>query len=216
MTKNTIALLKKYFSRFPITKYSKGDIIYKPGDKLKHIAFVKSGFVRLYTKNGEHETTLNLFRPLFMSTMSQVMSSHPNSYYVEALTSCEIWNAPKEEFLAYLKEDSKLNDKLMGFFFNSVMQLLNNQSNIISGNATNKVATVLLQLAFDYGQMKENHLQVPFPATHRVLATLIGLTRETTSVQMSKLQKMGIITTKRASFTVLSLDKLKKLSLLKE
>jgi CRP-like cAMP-binding protein len=104
----------------------------------------------------------------------------------------------------------------MGFFFNSVMQLLNNQANIISGNATNKVAAILLQLSFDYGQIKGNHIQVPFPATHRVLATLIGLTRETTSVQMSKLQKLGIIATKRASFTVLNLDKLKKLSLLKE
>jgi CRP/FNR family transcriptional regulator len=104
----------------------------------------------------------------------------------------------------------------MGYFFNSVMQLLNNQSNIISGNATNKVATVLLQLAFDYGVVKEDHIQVPFPATHRVIATLIGLTRETTSVQMSKLQKMGVISAKRASFTVLSLDKLKSLSLIKE
>ncbi|HEX9007824.1 MAG TPA: Crp/Fnr family transcriptional regulator [Patescibacteria group bacterium] len=216
MTKNTITLLKKYFSRFPATKYHKGDIIYKPGDKIKHISYVKSGFVRLYIKNGSHETTLNLFRPLFMVTMSQIMSSHPNNFYVEALTPCEIWNAPKDEFLNYLHADIKLNDKLMGYFFNSVMQLLNNQTNIISGNATNKVASVLLQLAFDYGQVKENHLQVPFPATHRVLATLIGLTRETTSVQMSKLQKMGIITTKRASFTVLSLDKLKKLSLIKE
>ncbi|KKT67837.1 MAG: hypothetical protein UW62_C0015G0003 [Candidatus Collierbacteria bacterium GW2011_GWB1_44_35] len=60
--------------------------------------------------------------------------------------------------------------------------------------------------------MKDHSIFVPFPATHRVLATLIGLTRETTSVQMSKLQKMGVISTKRVSFTVLNLDKLKKLS----
>ena len=215
MTKNTITQLKKYFTRFQATKYPKGTIIYKPGDKFKHISFVKSGFVRLYIKNGQQETTVNLFKPLLMVSMVQVMSGLPNNYYIETLTACEIWHAPKEEFLAYLKEDTKLSDKLMGFFFNSVMQLLNNQANIISGNATNKVATVLLQLAFDYGQVKENHLLVPFPATHRVIATLIGLTRETTSVQMSKLQKMGVISTKRTSFTVLSLDKLKKLSLIK-
>ncbi len=216
MTKNTITQLKKYFSRFQAVKYPKGTLIHKPGEKFKNISFVKSGFVRLYIKNGNQETTVNLFKPLLMVSMVQVMSNHPNSYYIETLTPCEIWHAPKDEFTKYLKEDSKLSDKLMGYFFNSVMQLLNNQASIISGNATNKVATILLQLAFDYGQVKEDHLNVPFPATHRVIATLIGLTRETTSVQMSKLQKMGIISTKRNSFTVLSLDKLKKLSLVKE
>ena len=112
----------------------------------------------------------------------------------------------------YVDADHKLSKQVTSFLFNSVLQLLNNQTNIISGNATNKVAAVLLQLAFDYGQMKEDVLFVPFPATHRILATLIGLTRETTSVQMSKLQKMKIISTKRTSFSILSLDKLKKLS----
>lgn len=216
MTKNTITQLKKFFTRFETTKYPKGTLIYKPGDKFKHISFVKSGYVRLYIKNGEQETTVNLFKPLLLASMAQVMSGHPNSYYFETLTPCEIWHAPKDDFIKYLKEDNDINDKLMGYFFNSVMQLLNNQSNIISGNATNKVATILLQLAFDYGVMKENHLFVPFPATHRIIATLIGLTRETTSVQMSKIQKAGVISTKRNSFTVLSLDKLKKLSLIKD
>jgi len=216
MTKNTISLLKKYFSRFPVTKYPKNTIIYKPGDKIKNISFVKSGFVRLYVKNGNQETTLNLFRPVFLVSMAQAMSSRPNNFYIETLTACELHNVERDEFTNYLNEDKELNERIMGYFFGSVTQLLGNQANIISGNATNKVASVLLQLAFDYGQMKENHLIVPFPATHRILATLIGLTRETTSVQMSKLQKLKVISTKRTSFTVINLDELKRLSQSKE
>lgn len=212
MTKNTITQLKKFFSKFPSVKYSKGTLLHKPGEKFNHIYFVKSGFVRIFTKNGSQETTLNIFRPIFMVSMIQSYTSHPSNFYIEAITPCEVWAAPISEYQKYTDNDPKLSKQITGFLFNSVLQLLNNQTNIISGNASNKVAAVLLQLSFDYGQMKDNHLYVPFPATHRILATLIGLTRETTSVQMSKFQKMGVITTKRNSFTVLDLDKLKKLS----
>ena len=212
MTKNTITQLKKFFSKFPSIKYSKGAILHKPGDKFTQIYFVKSGYVRIYTKNGSHETTLNLFRPLFMVSLIQGTTNHPSNFYIEAITPCEVWAAPVTQYQKYVEADPKLAKKVTSFLFNSILKLLNNQTNIISGNATNKVAAVLLQLAFDYGQMKDNQLLVPFPATHRILATLIGLTRETTSVQMSKLQKTKVISTKRTSFTVLNLDKLKKLS----
>jgi len=212
MTKNTVTQLKKFFSKFPSIKYPKGALLHKPGDKFTHIYFVRNGFVRIYIKNGSQETTLNIFKPLFMVSLVQSYTNHPSNFYIEALTPCEVWAAPTQEYQKYVDNDSKLAKQITTFFFNSVLQLLNNQTNIISGNATNKVAAVLLQLAFDYGQVKGDHLLVSFPATHRILASLIGLTRETTSVQMSKLQKKGIISTKRSNFTVISLDKLKKLS----
>jgi CRP/FNR family transcriptional regulator len=212
MTKNTITQLKKFFAKFPSIKYPKGTIIHKPGDKFANVYYSKSGFIRLFVKNGSQETTLNIFRPLFIVSLAQSSSSYPSNFYVEALTPCEVWTAPFSEYQKYISQDTKLAKQINGFFFNSVLQLLNNQTNLIAGSATNKVATVLLQLAFDYGQMKSSSVHVPFPATHRILATLIGLTRETTSVQMSKLQKAHIISTKRSSFTVLDLDKLKKLS----
>jgi len=60
--------------------------------------------------------------------------------------------------------------------------------------------------------MKNGKLVVNFPATHRVIANLVGLTRETTSVQMSKLQKQGVVSTKRSQFVVNNLEKLKNLS----
>jgi len=212
MTKNTITQLKKFFAKFPSIKYPKGALIHKPGDKFTNIYYAKSGYVRIFIKNGSQETTLNIFRPLFMVSLVQSSSNHPSNFYIEAITPCEIYVAPANEYQKYVDSDSKLSKQVNSFLFNSVLQLLNNQTNIIAGNATNKVATILLQLAFDYGQMKEHSIYVPFPATHRMLATLIGLTRETTSVQMSKLQKLGVISTKRASFTVLNLDKLKKMS----
>lgn len=115
-------------------------------------------------------------------------------------------------FKKFLDANKELSFTLMDFFFGSLLNYIVNQGNIINGNAQNKIASVLLQLTHDYGDTKNGKLVVNFPATHRMIANLVGLTRETTSVQMSKFQKMAVISTKRTQFVVINLEKLKKLA----
>jgi CRP/FNR family transcriptional regulator len=209
MTKAKFSKVKKFFSQFPTKKYPKGHIILKEGDKFENIYFTRSGFVRAYCVSPKGESTLNLFKPLFCLSIIHSISHHKNEFYFQAISPVEVNIVPYSEFKKFLASDQDMNDIIMEFFFNSLMNYIINQGNILVGNAQNKVASVLLQLTHDYGDIKNSKLVVNFPATHRIIANLVGLTRETTSVQMSKLQKMGIISTKRTQFTVNDLEKLK-------
>ena len=212
ITKAKFAEIKKFFSQFPTKKYSKGQIIFKPGDKFENIYFIKSGFVRVYTVTPKGENTINLFKPLFIMSAIHFISEHRNDYYFQTITPIEVYVAPYSDCRKFLDSKTDLAVTMMSFFFSSLLNYFVNQGNIINGNAQNKIASVLLQLTHDYGDLKNGKLVVNFPATHRVIANLIGLTRETTSVQMSKFQKMGVISTKRTQFVVNDLEKLKKLS----
>ncbi|HOX96480.1 MAG TPA: Crp/Fnr family transcriptional regulator [Candidatus Woesebacteria bacterium] len=212
MTKAKYIKLKKFFSQFPVHKYSKGQIILKPGDKFEYVYFNKSGFGRAYTITPKGESTINLFRPLFTMSVIHFVSNHRNDFYFQALTPVEVYAAPYSEFKKFIGNDKQITLDVMDFFFGSLLNYFVNQGNIINGNALSKIASVLLQLTHDYGTMKNDKLIVNFPATHRVIANLVGLTRETTSVQMSKLQKSGAVTTKRSQFVVNDLEKLKKIS----
>lgn len=212
MTKAKFIKIKKFFSQFPSKKYPKGHIILKEGDKFENIYFIKSGFVRAYCVSPKGENTLNLFKPLFYLSIIHSISNHKNEFFFQAISPVEVNIIPYSEFKKFLATDQNLYDLIMEFFFNSLMNYIVNQGNILSGNAQNKVASVLLQLTHDYGDIKNSKLVVNFPATHRIIANLVGLTRETTSVQMSKLQKAGIVSTKRTQFTVNDLEKLKKVA----
>lgn len=212
MTKAKYTQLKKFFSQFPTKKFAKNAIIFTPGDKLTDIYFMKSGFVRAYTKTPFGENTLNIFKPLFMVSVMHSMANQKNDLYIQALTPVEIYVAPKAQFDKFQKDNPEIEALIMEFFTGSLLRYLTNQGNIINGNAINKVASVLLQLVHDYGDTKNNQLVVNFPATHRVVANIVGLTRETTSVQMSKLQKLGIISTKRTQFIVKNIEKLRNLA----
>jgi len=216
MTKAKFNEIKKFFSQFPIKKYSKGQIILKPGEKIENIYFIKSGYVRAYTVTPKGENTLNLFRPLLVMSIMHFVTEHRNDYFFQAITSLEVYVVPFSEYKKYDAVNSDFTKLIMDHFYSSLLNYFVNQGNIVSGTAQNKIASVLLQLTQDYGNLKNAKLIVNFPATHRVIANLVGLTRETTSVQMSKFQKMGIISTKRTQFVVNNLDKLKKLAQVSE
>lgn len=216
MTKAKISKIKKFFSQFPVKKIPKGQIILKPGDKFENIYFIKSGFVRAYTLTSKGENTLNFFKPLLVMSIIHYISEHKNDYYFQTITPVEVYVAPYSEYKKFLDTNNDLSLSIMDFFFGSLLNYFVNQGNIINGNAQNKIASVLLQLTHDYGDLKNSKLVVNFPATHRVIANLVGLTRETTSVQMSKFQKKGIISTKRTQFVVNDLEKLKSLAQISE
>lgn len=212
MTKANFSQLKKFFSQYPSKKYDKNVLIFKPGDKFENIYFMKSGYVRAYTKIPFGENSLNIFKPLFLLSVIHYFTNSKNNLYLRTLTPAEVFVVPKKEFKSLLDNHHDIESIIMDFFFSTLLLYLSNQGNLINGSAINKVASVLVQMVHDYGNTKNGHLVVNFPATHRIVASLIGLTRETTSVQMSKLQKLGIITTKRTQFTVLNLEKLKNLA----
>lgn len=216
MTQTKYIQLKKFFSGFPTQKVSKGSIIYKPGDKISNIHFMKSGFIRVYTKTPYGENTLNIFKPIFLLSVIHHFTKQRNDLYFQALTPVEFYIVPEDDFKKFMAENSEISDIVMEFFFSSILLYFSNQGNIINGSAINKVSAVLLQLVHDYGDMKGGSLTVNFPATHRIIANIVGLTRETTSVQMSKLQKLGVISTKRTQFQVKNLEKLKTLATLGE
>lgn len=140
------------------------------------------------------------------------MTKNYNNFYFEAITPMDVRVSPEKDFNEFLAKNPEFSSLIMEFFLGSLLSYINNQSTIINGNAVSKIASVLYQLTSEYGENKNGHLTVNFPATHRIIANMVGLTRETTSVQMSRFQKQGIISTKRSLFIVHDLDKLKSLS----
>jgi CRP-like cAMP-binding protein len=216
MSKAKLTQIKKFFAQFPTKKFPKGHIILKPGDKFENIYFIKSGFVRAYTVSPKGENTLNLFRPLLVMSIIHFSTDHKNDYFFQTITPTEVYVVPFSEYKKINDSNPTITSNITNFFYSSLLSYFVNQGNIVNGSAQNKIASVLLQLTHDYGDIKNSKTIVNFPATHRIIANLVGLTRETTSVQMSKFQKKSIISTKRTQFVVNDLEKLKTLALISE
>lgn len=183
-----------FFKKFKEASYKKGGTILSPDDPMNEVFFIKSGVVRLYTISRDgNETTFNLLKPETYFSMLSVITDIPNKYYFEALTKVEVLIAPKKQFLEFIKKEPEVLFDVTKRILSGVNELLLSIENLTSGKAGDRVATMLSILARRFSKKINNDILIDLPLTHQQIANLIGLTRETTSLEIEKLISKKII-----------------------
>jgi len=168
-----------------LIKYKKGEMIFGPGDKPGKIGRVKSGLVKAYIvgENGQ-EIAIPWFRPLYFWTLAIEMTGMENKLYFEAMVPTEIvWATDEPTEAEAIKET-------MG----QLMRLVTNFVYLMSDNSYGKVARMVAVL--DEINRSKEYKKEKLAVTHKLIAQLTGLTRETVTLQMIKLEKEKIIDNK--------------------
>lgn len=208
-------VLNKFFKNYPLIKYKKGEVILKPGQEFTGIAFVKSGYAKMYTKSKSGKLlTLPIFKPIFFYSMITTMMKKKSEHYIEAITPVEIWIAPTEKTLAFLKAEKDLFKEMTLFVTKEMMSLCCNITQFVFGDATIKVANILYSIADKYGTKTDNGIEIKFKTPHKMLASMLGLTRETVTLQILKMEKGKILAKHGRRLVVKNMDKLKDLGTL--
>lgn len=213
MNTDTQLQLIQFFEKYKLFKYKKGEIIYRQGDIFNHVAFAKSGYVKLYIINSEgQEKTINLFKPLFFLTMTYALNDLESRYYFEAVTPLEVYRAPKDDVSNFIKENPEILLKINHNLLRTFEETIFNMENSTIGNSYRKISTIILSLSKQFGVNIDNKLKINFSTTHEILASLTGLTRETAGIQINKLKDEGIISQNGKFITVEDVAALEKLS----
>jgi len=64
---------------------------------------------------------------------------------------------------------------------------------LVFGTASQKLASIILILAERFGERRNGSIYVKAPLTHKDLASLVGITRETTTLILSEFVKKDYI-----------------------
>ena len=145
MDEKLIQNLEKFFSKYKTIKYSRGEIIAKPGEKLDFVGFIKSGYVRVYTLNDNgQEVTMQFFKPILYFTTIMAMTGIENRYYFEAVSSVEMYVCPKDEAVEYFKKDMEAGTGLVKSIMSAFLDLTDQIGYLLSGTAYNKIASILV------------------------------------------------------------------------
>ncbi|NCN45786.1 MAG: hypothetical protein COU63_02065 [Candidatus Pacebacteria bacterium CG10_big_fil_rev_8_21_14_0_10_36_11] len=202
-------LLKKFFHNYKPTTYKTGEIILQPNDDLRFIHFVDSGYVsqQLVSENGE-DFIVNIYRTGSYFPIAVILHGTKNDYFYESLTKVIIYRVPIKDVLDFLKTNPAAMEELLIRLSSGLNTLANKTEALVFGNAKRKVAATLYFTAQRFGKNENNKIIIDFPLTHKRIAAMTGITRETASIEMMKLKKENIISYKGKQVTILSLDKL--------
>ncbi len=203
MKPGLVKLLTEYFKHTNLLSYQEGDMIYKPGEPIYNVGFVESGFTRLYKlcENGE-EVTINFFNPVFPMSLIYSINKTENPYIFEAVTDVSMWKTPAKDFFTFLENNKAVMEEAQAYIFTVFELLMNNVTDVICGTAGSKVAEIMMTIAERHGKRINGGIETDFETTHKIIASLCGLTRETASKEIKKLENEGIIQQKANSFIV--------------
>lgn len=193
--------LEEFFESKRLVKYKKGEVILRSGVNPGWIGYIKSGYVRMYTinENGT-ETTIQFFKPILYLTLMFAYTGIENRYFFEAITPVEMYTSPTEEALKYFTKTPSISQGIMNNIMKVFLDMMDNYAIMMSGNAYNRVAAMVAKLV---KKEKANGLgSNDFGITHKLIASLTGLTRETVTLQMIKLEKEGAIVNKSKTIVV--------------
>lgn len=175
------------------------------------------GYVRAYSISSEgDELTLIIFKEGDFFPIIWAFNETPISFYLEAMTPVEVWLAPKEDFLKFVQANGDVLLELTRRILIRMGGLLARMEYLVFGNAYSKVASIVLICAERFGRAFGKDVLIDVPLTHQQVADLVGVSRETASIELKKLERKGFIGYKGRHMVVRNIEKLKKESLLHE
>jgi CRP/FNR family cyclic AMP-dependent transcriptional regulator len=208
-----VTFLEQFFETTKVYSYKKRTLISQPNDTSSSVFFIKSGYVRVFriTEDGE-ELTVTILKPKDFFPLSYGIHPYINPYHIEAITPLELWKAPQEQFMEFIKTNPEFFFDLTSRILVSFDDVLLRMENLLFCSAYVKVAATMLMCAKGFGEDYNGHTRVKVPLTHRDIATLIGITRETTSLEMKKLENEGLVEKSGRFIIIKDLKRLESIS----
>lgn len=203
---------RQFLSKYPCQTYKKGETILLKGDEPKHLYIIESGLVKTYTitaKGDERLVSIDRRGEDFPVGYALHLIDK-SQYFYEAFTRCTIRLVPREQYRAHLHSNVESMYKRQ---VNMTMLLLSTLSRVHAleqSNASDKIAYTLLYMADQLGVILRPYTtRLKISVTQQEIADSLGLTRETASIELRKLEMMKLIAHSRKNY-VLHIERLKK------
>lgn len=204
---------RAFYENYPVKRFDKGELILVQGEVPTSAYAIKKGVVKTYnlTAQGEEKPiTFDVELELFPVAWTFKKARYAQ-YYYEAFTDCELYCIPAADFMEFLMatpgELLKTFDRFISSHIGHQMRI----NALEQSKAASKVLYTIHFLCLRYGSdVKDNLVRINLPLTQQDLANFMGLTRETTGIELKKLQRQGILTYKNQNYIVKT-DKLDEL-----
>lgn len=183
----------------------KTPIIYQ-GEAPRNGYYITSGFVKAYTlQSSGEEQIVAFFGPgdffplpwLFEKTSSSI-------YYHESLESCQAISVTRQDIKDYVWKDQDIKDALLHKLVEDQAAYLMRITALEQSRAVEKILFTLYYLLYQFGIPTNNpneHI-IETKLTHATIASLVGLTRETTATELNKLKKKEVLNYGKKQYTI--------------
>lgn len=206
--------INTFFQAFTLVRLRKGQAVLALENDKPDILWIRQGIIRMYQiADDGSEITLHFFRAPAFFPMMFYLSRRQGDYFFQAAESVIARKASAEKVEAFLKQNPDVLFDLTRRFADAITGLLLRIEQLSAQDSYQRVASLLLYLAQNFGQQTaDGQYVITRRISHRDLASWVGVARETVSHQMERLTKAGIIAAREGKLIILDTEKLKAIN----
>lgn len=183
----------------------KGAILLYQSEIPRHGFIIKRGLVRAYTitSSGE-ERIVTVHSDGDILPLAWVMEQSSNTlFYYDALSDCEVITVSRSELVKAIESSSDIMKHVLSLTVNEYSSLLLRITALEQSSAAEKIALTLYYLILRHGKKTSgSKYEIRIKMTQSMLASLVGITRESTAINLKLLKKKGIVTYKNFIYVV--------------
>lgn len=211
------AEIRQLFHGARTKAFPKNQIIQYEGDKLSSVYLVEKGYVKNYTilDSGDTRTLLILgpgdIFPVVFSTEKN-WSDYEIRYFYQSLTDVELLALPASDFIHTVETNAEKRHAYMSFVAAANESMIDQLAAMKQKSAVGRVVHMMPFLIRKMGKRVGPAVyQLRVKLTHQELADLSGVTRETTTTLVKKLERQGAIKQKGGRIVIYKklLDKIR-------
>lgn len=183
--------------------FRKGDFVIRPGDPPHGVFYIYQGLVKAYDITKYNEENLLIIRkqdeifPLIWA----ITGKEHNIIY-QALAPTVTWKISRKAFLELIKDHpdslTPLLDMTMEMYRLHGERILTLEYRSVR----ERIISFLLTMSQRFGKQTDDGLLIEVPLRHQDIASSVNATRETTSRELSALERKGLLENKQ-SYTLL-------------
>ena len=185
--------IEKYAHLFHEQDYKPKEIVFSEGDLGDGIYLLKSGHVRLYraTEDGK-ELTLTILGPGDVFGELSLFKETHRQTFAEAVDASHICAASVEDFTRLMGHKPELTMMVATEMARRRQEMETRIAGLAYGSVRLRLLHAIRHLAREHGEHLANgEVRIPVRLSHQELAQLIGISRETCTIELGKLQISG-------------------------
>ncbi len=209
--KQTAELVELFKSRGHKRSFQKGDFIIRPGDSPTGVFYIYQGLVKAYDITKYNEENLLIIRkegeifPLIWGLIGQ-----ERQVIYQTLVPSTTWQISRDVFLEFIESKpgalAPLLDMTLEMYRLHSERILNLEYRTVR----ERIISFLLTMSHRFGRQTTEGLLIDVPLRHQDIASSVNATRETTSRELSALEKKGLLTNRQALILLNDIDGLHK------
>jgi CRP-like cAMP-binding protein len=188
--------LLKLFHRGTHLAYKKGEFIIRPGETPPGIFYIDSGIVKAYdiTKYGE-ENLLIIRKEHEVFPLIWAITGEERHVIYEALSPVKVWRVDRKKLLKLLQDTPTTLAPLLDMTVEMYRLHSERILNLEYRSVRERLISFLLTMSQRFGKNTIMGTTITVPLRQQDIASSINASRETTSRELTALEKKGLIST---------------------